>query len=95
MLRVRLEMVTGGDERRALEIGRIDISNVSELAELSNYQYRMREGDEHGNAWQVGYVLSHARSKGAWELVRRVLVGHTNREPTIAHQEAAPEAPKE
>ena len=66
MLVVKVEVWPGGDESRAREIGRMDVGNVSDLAEESDYVYRVDGGE-----WADG--VHHQRSKGAWVLVRRVL----------------------
>lgn len=90
MLRVRLEIVPGGDERRAKEIGRLNIANRSDLAEVSDYTYECWPGPEErgGDVWG-GTLRGHRRSEGALELLRKILNQHA--EPTIAPQEA-PEA---
>jgi hypothetical protein len=77
MLVVRLELHPRGDAKRVREIGRIEISNVSELAPVSDYQFNVtfvrRVGD--GEVREIGYgrVSGHRRDDGAWKLVQRVI----------------------
>lgn len=71
MLVLKLEIWPGGDKKRAREIGRIDIGNISELAPVSNYSV-YAEGETFMGPQRV-YVVGHPRKEGAWALVRRVL----------------------
>jgi hypothetical protein len=72
MLVVKLEVWPGGDEKASTEIGRLEISNLSGLAPVSDYDVRLTNRGEYAcNA--VGHVEGHERSLGAWALVRRAL----------------------
>lgn len=71
-LRVTVEVVPGGREPAKRTIATIDISNVSELSELSNYEATARL-DGHGSESIRARVEGHRRSTGWIPLVRRVL----------------------
>lgn len=90
MLRVRLEIVPGGDERRVREIGKLEICNVSELADVSNYCFQIWTD---GRCQTTSIVSNHVRSDGAWALVRKA-IGVALKELQVAHQEA-PKAAQE
>jgi hypothetical protein len=97
MLRVRLEMVPGGDESRACDIGSVHIWNMVDhgivAGDTADYAYLISDHD--GGDIGGGTVREHRRVDGAWALVHKALGAFQKREPTIAHQEAAPKASKE
>ncbi len=73
-LRVILQIVPGGREELAYEIGRMNVSNVGDCEHV-----RKGEGTQ---CWYVANIdgddldevkLSHTREDGAWALVRKVL----------------------
>ena len=43
MLRVTVELVPGGDETRTRTIADMTIANVSQLADISDYEFSVRE----------------------------------------------------
>lgn len=69
MLRVTIELVPGGDEDRAHVIEQMTIANVSNLADVSDYDIAMTDGGQR----YYGTVHDHVRAHGAWELVDRAL----------------------
>lgn len=69
MLVVILEIHPGGDASRKREIGRAEISNLTELAEVSDYAVTF--SGESGVSSEV--VKGHRRKTGAWTLVRKAL----------------------
>lgn len=73
MLIVKLEIHPGGDSSRAREIGRLEIANISELADVSDYLYKFPSADPFIS--RAGKVTGHQRNQpaGAWQLVRKVL----------------------
>jgi hypothetical protein len=70
MLRVTVEMWPGGDSSRARTLATIDLANVSNLEELSDY--RVEETDEHGRKTNT-LVLNHERARGWRKLLWRAL----------------------
>lgn len=66
MLVVTVEVWPGGRPLERRVIGVLNLANVSELADLSDY-----EGYLDGKRVEV---KEHKRSDGAWALIRRVLV---------------------
>lgn len=70
MLRVIVELHPGGDETRKQNLGVIDIGNVSNLAEFSDYVVQARLKD-FGDVRTV--VREHERALGWRELVKRTL----------------------
>lgn len=75
MLRLTLEILPNGDESRRQVIGELDVWNVSDLAPMSDYAYRLQGG---GTPERAGHVRSHPRKRGAWELIWRVLCDATH-----------------
>ena len=75
MLRIKVELVPGGDERRACEIARMTIANISRLADISDYRF---DAFEHANPIArtperatSGTVRSHDRRRSVWSIVAR------------------------
>ena len=66
MLRVIIEYVPGGDTSRAETLARINISNSSNLAAISNYVVRLDDGPP-------SVLVKHDRSRGFWPLVCRAV----------------------
>lgn len=69
MLVVILEIHPGGDASRRREIGRAEIENLSELAEVSDYAVKFR--GEAGMGTEA--IKGHRRKSGAWTLVRKAI----------------------
>lgn len=70
-LRVRLEIVPHGDEERAYEIGRLDVSNLGYVGfGLCEYQVLDLTSGQEG---EYRERVEHPRRHGAWELVRTVI----------------------
>lgn len=69
MLRLTLEEWPGGDPNRRRVIGTIDISNVTDLAPISDYRV---EQDRPG-VRVARFVTGHVRSDGPWPLVAKAL----------------------
>lgn len=70
MLRVLVEVHPGGDSARKRTIAQIDLANVSQLRELSNYDVAARL---EGLPEQRFRVNGHQRSHGWVPLVREAL----------------------
>lgn len=69
MIRVTVEIVPGGDEARARQIGMLEIGNQSGLAAISDYAVRVTTQDENEKRVKVLGVYGHRRSDGFWPLV--------------------------
>lgn len=86
MLKVTVDLVPGGAEALRRTIGVLNISNISELADLSNYQVNVTEAANHlaGTPAQVRTftVLGHARGQSVWKLLARVITEIESIEPT-------------
>lgn len=77
MLVVKIELHPGGDERRAVEIGRVIISNVggSGVA-YATYAYEVTDDRVAASARPIGTkrgYVEHERARGAWALLHQVL----------------------
>lgn len=68
MIRVTVEMWPGGDQSKKYEIARVDVSNVSDLAEVSDYGTYAVVGKDRF----AGGVEKHRRSDGWAALLTRV-----------------------
>lgn len=77
MMVVRIEIWPDGDESDCFEIGRMEVSNISGLAEVSDYHAHIVQRATFSlnvNALEkTVLVQGHPRRNGAWALVRRVL----------------------
>ena len=73
MLRVTVELVPGGDETRARAIAQMTIANVSDLADISDYEFEARERANPiaGTPARetTGTVRRHDRRQTVWSLV--------------------------
>ena len=70
MLVVRVELWPGGDAKRARELGRLALANVSGLAPVSDYV--CVAVDDLGEEQDV-IVRNHERAAGFWSLVARAV----------------------
>ena len=70
MLRVIVEIVPGGREREKRVIGELEISNITELAEDSDYRVVARL---EGKTQKPFVIKSHRRSLGWGPLVVRII----------------------
>lgn len=66
MLVVTVEIWPGGSPLRKKVIGAMQLANVSQLAEVSNYEGYLDDSPV--------AVQDHFRADGAWELVRRAII---------------------
>ena len=66
MLVVTVEVWPGGDMRRRRVVGTMTAANISELAEVSDYEVSI-DGEP------IVVIPKHRRSDGVWALVRRAL----------------------
>lgn len=73
MLRVTIELLPGGREARKKVLGWFELSNISELADISDYAFH--GSIEPGGRDRVvqGHILQHARASGWLPLVIRLL----------------------
>jgi hypothetical protein len=75
MLKIRIELVPGGDEACKCELGCAILGNVTDLDPVSDYQIRVREGYNPiagTKAWDVcGMIVGHDRRQSAWSLVAK------------------------
>jgi hypothetical protein len=73
MLRVTVELVPGGDERRAKTIARMTIANITRLADISDYEFTAHEHTNPVAATPArethGTVRRHDRRQTVWSLV--------------------------
>jgi hypothetical protein len=70
MMRVTVEIVPGGNEDMARKIATLDIGNVSDLAEISNYEVIAKmDNSVHPKRFMV---RGHRRSKG-WPALLRLI----------------------
>jgi hypothetical protein len=76
MLRVTVEIWPGGDEKRARVLATGDVANVSDLADMSDYEVRADEGHNpltNTPPWsRQGYIFQHDRKSSVWALVAKV-----------------------
>jgi len=77
-MRVTVEICPGGDDRRKREIACIEISNVSELAETSDYVVDVLRDDMISERLRI---TKHRRSDGWLPLLCRVLEASKNMTP--------------
>lgn len=77
MMIVKIEVWPGGVEAGSHEIGRMVIANLSNLAEISDYNVHIEQAETlrlHVPAIDTRVtVKSHPRRDGPWALVRRAL----------------------
>ncbi len=75
MLRIRVELVPGGDESRVREQARIELANISGLAHISDYRIMAWERDNRVSGipeWESrGQILNHDRRQTVWSLVEK------------------------
>ena len=75
MLRLTVELVPGGDERRARTIARMTIANISNLADISDYEFSAHEGANSIAGTPArdtkGIVRQHDRRQTVWSLVSK------------------------
>lgn len=73
MLRITVELFPGGFEPLRRPIATMDIGNVSDLAEISNYAVRATEGANHLTGTPPRHfeaeVKGHDRRQSVWRLV--------------------------
>lgn len=80
MMVIRIEVWPGGNKGMRKIIGTMELGNVSELAEMSDYAGRII--DENGKATKHFKVYGHKRSLGPWELLRKALTAFDTRSCT-------------
>lgn len=77
-LKLTLELVPYGNQSRTRVIGILEIENTGDHPYhpvLANYQYRM-SGLVHGGGvdiWCGGIIRDVERSRGYWEIVKKIL----------------------
>lgn len=72
MLRVTIEMVPNGDETRRRVVRVMTISNMTNLADMSDYEIHVL-GERHSQK-KDGVVRGHDRKRfGCWALVYRAI----------------------
>jgi len=76
MIRVSIEIWTGGDETRAREIARMNIGNISGLAPDSTYEiWASSDANKFGQpAFEAsGMTVTHRRKDSIWLLVAKAV----------------------
>lgn len=77
MIRITVEMIPGGAARLRRTIAAMDIANLSDLADVSDYQVRISEDDNWlagtGMRWRTVFVRGHDRRQSVWRLVAAAL----------------------
>jgi hypothetical protein len=77
MMVVRIEIWPGGDEQAAFELGRMDVTNVSTVADVGSYTASITQRETPTlrvpSFVRNVRVASHPRGDGPWALVARVL----------------------
>lgn len=77
MMVVKIEIWPGGKEGVAVEIGRMNVTNISDLAEVSNYAVEVSQvATPRLNVDEFHEMINldgHPRRDGPWRLVKRVL----------------------
>jgi hypothetical protein len=80
MIVVKLELWPGGDEKRAIDLGKAHIANESNLAEISRYSVKLLKGAAYsakaGGVYKTGEVPAYPRKDkrwGPWELLALAL----------------------
>ena len=74
MIRVTIEIWPGGDSARAIEIARMNVANVSNLAPDSTYEiWASSEANKFGQpAFEAsGKVITHRRKDSIWALLAK------------------------
>jgi hypothetical protein len=72
MLRVTIEVIPNGDETKKRPIRVMTISNMTGLADVSDYEVHV-VGERHTNT-KRGLVRGHTRLKlGCWALIARAI----------------------
>lgn len=77
MIRVLVQMVPGGDERRTRELGRAELGNLSAAGPsiFSSYSIVAHEGSNPlagTGPWECrGTIENHDRRESVWKLVER------------------------
>ncbi len=78
MLRVTVEIWPGGDKRHARCLAIVNVANVSDLANVSDYAVSVSEGYNpvtNTPPWsQRGQIYEHDRRTSVWALVAKVAV---------------------
>jgi hypothetical protein len=76
VLRITVEVWPGGDKTRARAIATANVANVSDLADVSDYEVSVTEGHNpvsNTPAWsQRGHVFQHDRRASVWALTAKV-----------------------
>lgn len=77
MMVVSVQIWPGGDESFRFEIGRMEVSNMSNLAEISDYHAHVVQQSaprlDVDAIDRIVWAKGHPRREGAWALVKRVL----------------------
>ena len=76
MIVVTIQLIPGGRQERAREIGRVVIRNATPNRDAARADYAVELGRRDGKGiWRAGQVLGFARkSLGAYDLLLRALV---------------------
>jgi hypothetical protein len=76
VLRITVEVWPGGDKTRARAIATANVANVSDLADVSDYDVSVTEGHNpltNTPAWsQRGRLFQHDRRASVWALIAKV-----------------------
>lgn len=77
MLRVSIELIPFGDESKSEKIEVLNIGNMTPFQSLATYHGWFDVDPRQFPRPEPQVVVTHLRSKGAWELVRKCLEART------------------
>ena len=73
MIRVTVELWPDGNQSGRRTLAKIDISNISQLAPISDYDYKLLESRNGVPHQDEGLVVKHNRDDGVLKLLHLVL----------------------
>ncbi len=93
MIRVTVELIPNGDEKRARVLAEGRIINVGGEGDEGDYRVILSHRDEPGRVWITGMVRKFDRRRGPWQLLFKAMgttVGKQMRAEGKAGQQSAP-----
>ncbi len=73
MIRVVIELVPNGDEKRARVLAEGRIVNVGENGDEGDYRVTLSHRDEPSRVWMTGLVRKFDRRRGPWQLLYKAM----------------------